>query len=216
MVPLLGSLVYRIRPRLFEVVGILIASFGMALMTLPPGRFNISRGDFLTFLCALTFALHIVVTGHFSPIHGFAPLAVMQTMVAATLGIATVWFAEPIRFHFTPAVTGAVVTTGLLATAVAFTTMAWAQQYTSPTRTALIFALEPVVAWGTSYLLTGELLSGRAKIGAGLILGGVLLVETRRAAKPGQPDGDVDAGSPATPQRGFEEKHHTFGEEHLK
>ena len=182
MVPLLGSLVYRIRPRFLEVAGVLIASFGMALMTLPPGRFEISRGDFLTLLCALTFALHIVITGHFAPLHGFAPLAVTQTVVAAALGVGSFWFAEPVRFHLTPAVAGAVVATGLLATAVAFTTMAWAQQYTSPTRTALIFALEPVVAWFTSYLLTGEVLSGRAKMGAGLILGGILLVELKRAA----------------------------------
>ena len=180
MVPLLGSLVYRIRPRLFEVAGILIASFGIALMTLPPGKPEISRGDFLTLLCALTFALHIVVTGHFAPLQGFAPLAVTQTVVAAALGVSTFWFAEPVRFHFTPSVALAIVATGLLATAVAFTTMAWAQQYTSPTRTALIFALEPVVAWLTSYVLTGEVLSNRAKIGAGLILGGVLLVEMRK------------------------------------
>ena len=181
MVPLLGSLVYRIRPRLFEVAGILIASLGMAFMTLPPGKIEISRGDFLTLLCAVTFALHIVVTGHFAPLYGFAPLAVTQTVVAAALGIGSFWFAEPVRFHFTPAVAGAVVTTGLLATAVAFTAMAWAQQYTSSTRTALIFALEPVVAWFTSYVLTGEVLSNRAKIGAGLILGGILLVEMKRA-----------------------------------
>ena len=34
MVPLLGSLVYRIRPRFLEVAGVLIASFGMALITI--------------------------------------------------------------------------------------------------------------------------------------------------------------------------------------
>ncbi len=181
MVPLLGSLVYKSRPRLFEVAGILIASLGMAFMTLPPGKLEIGRGDFLTLLCAVTFALHVVVTGHFAPLYGFAPLAVTQTVVAAALGVGSFWFAEPVRFHFTPAVAGAVVVTGLLATAVAFTTMAWAQQYTSPTRTALIFALEPVVAWFTSYVLTGEVLSNRAKIGAGLILGGILLVEMKRA-----------------------------------
>ena len=37
MVPLAGSLVYRTRPRFFEGVGIVIASVGMILMTLPPG-----------------------------------------------------------------------------------------------------------------------------------------------------------------------------------
>ena len=71
----------------------------------------------------------------------------------------------------------------LLATALAFTTMAWAQKYTTATRSALIFSLEPVVAWITSWVLTGETLPVRAKLGAGLILAGILLVETN-AGKP--------------------------------
>jgi len=79
-------------------------------------------------------------------------------------------------------VAAAVLVTGLLATALAFTTMAWAQQFTSATRAALIFSLEPVVAWVTSYLLLGEVLSVRGKVGAVTILAGVLLVEFKGAA----------------------------------
>jgi drug/metabolite transporter (DMT)-like permease len=73
-----------------------------------------------------------------------------------------------------------VLITGLLATALAFTTQAWAQQYTSASRAALIFALEPLVAWVTSWLTTGETLANRGILGAGLILAGILLVELKR------------------------------------
>ena len=45
-----------------------------------------SAGDFLSLLCAVTFALHFVVTAHFSPIAGFETLAVVQIAVAAVLG----------------------------------------------------------------------------------------------------------------------------------
>jgi drug/metabolite transporter (DMT)-like permease len=69
--------------------------------------------------------------------------------------------------------------TGLFATALAFTVQTWAQQYTSATRAALIFSLEPVIAWITSYLLTGETLSNQAITGAVLILAGILLVELK-------------------------------------
>src|SRR5579863_278081 len=78
MVPLAGSLVYKVRPRLVEVAGILIASLGMMLMTvsLPSDfRLGVSRGDLLSFLCAVTFAFHIVVIGHYTQIHGFESLA---------------------------------------------------------------------------------------------------------------------------------------------
>jgi drug/metabolite transporter (DMT)-like permease len=73
----------------------------------------------------------------------------------------------------------AILITGLFATALAFTILAWAQRYTTSARTALILTLEPVFAWVTSYLVMGEGLSARAAAGAVLILGGVLLVEMK-------------------------------------
>jgi len=179
MVPLASSLVYRVRPRLPEVIGIVVASFGMALMTLPSGRFEISHGDFLSFLCAVVFALHIVVISHYSQGGAFQTLAVMQVATAAILGFGSVLIAEPAKIQMNVQVAAAVLITGLLATALAFTTMAWAQQYTTATRSALIFSLEPVVAWLTSWVMTGETLPLRGQAGAALILAGVLMVELR-------------------------------------
>ncbi len=179
MVPLVNSLVYKSRPRMSELLGVLIASIGMALMTLPPGRFTMTRGDFLSLLCAVTFAFHFVVLAHYSKALGFETLAVVQMAVAAVLGFVSALAFGPVTFHATPALGAALLATGLLATALAFTTMAWAQQYTTPTRAALILALEPAVAWLTSYVVTGEALSNRGKMGAGLILAGVLLVELK-------------------------------------
>jgi drug/metabolite transporter (DMT)-like permease len=69
----------------------------------------------------------------------------------------------------------------------AFTIQSWAQQFTPPTHTALIFALEPVFAALTSYVLLGERLGLRGTIGAFLILGGILISELRGSAvEPGQ------------------------------
>jgi drug/metabolite transporter (DMT)-like permease len=194
MVPLLSSLVYKVRPRLVEVAGILIASLGMTLLTsssvvsgLQAGvlqvgdlQWGMNRGDILSFLCAVVFAFHIVIVGHYSQRYGFGSLAVVQIATAAALGTAFFWFAEPIRFHPTPGVAIAVLVTGLLATALAFTTQAWAQQYTSSTRAALIFTLEPPVAWLTSYAMMGEKMANRGKVGAGMILAGILVVELTR------------------------------------
>lgn len=191
MVPLASSLVYKIKPRLVEVAGILIATAGMMLMTVTSSStpLTVSPGDLLSFLCAVTFALHIVVIGHYSPMIGFEPLAVVQIAAAAFSALVVFRFAGPVRLHFTPAVAGAVLLTGLLATALAFTTQAWAQKYTSATRAALIFALEPVVAWLTSWALTGETLPNRGKLGAGAILAGILLVECTRSQRGTQTRG---------------------------
>ena len=179
LVPLLGSLVYRMKPQGSEVLGLLVATTGMALMTLEGPLGHVNRGDLLTFCCAFAFAAHIVVMGHYTDRVRFEQLATVQIVTAAVLSWALLRPMEQPHLEWRPAVFYGILITGVLATALAFAIQAWAQQYTTSTRTALIYLLEPVVAWITSYLLAGEGLSARASVGAALILGGVLLVELK-------------------------------------
>ena len=86
-------------------------------------------------------------------------------------------FLEHPQFRATPTVIAAILITGILCTAVAFTVQSWAQQFTPATHTALIFTTEPVFAWVTSFIYLKERLGLRAGVGALLILGGVLLSE---------------------------------------
>jgi drug/metabolite transporter (DMT)-like permease len=178
-VPLLAGLVYKTRPRRSELLGLLTATAGMSLMTLEGPIGSMNRGDVLTLGCAVAFAGHIVTLGHFSEKMSFEALSVIQVATAAALAGALFWWVEPARLTWRFNLVAAILVMGLLGTALAFTVQAWAQQYTSSARTALIFTLEPVFAWLTSYLFVGEGLSVRAAAGAALILGGVLLVETK-------------------------------------
>lgn len=184
MVPLLGALVYRYRPRGVEIGGVLLATCGTALMTLPGGALAINRGDLLTLGCTVCFAAHILTLGHYSAEASFELLSIAQIAVSALLAWCLFSWIETPQIRWTPGVWVAIVVTGLLATALAFTFQAWAQQHTTSTRTALIFALEPVFAWITSYLVAGESLAPRAAAGAGLILAGIVLVEMKPAARP--------------------------------
>jgi drug/metabolite transporter (DMT)-like permease len=179
MVPLLAALVYRSRPQISEVAGLVVAAAGLVLMTLAGAAAAVNPGDLLTFLCAIGFAAHIVVLGRFAERMSFEILSVMQVGVAAALSLALFRWAETPHIRWRPATIGAILVTGLLATALAFTIQAWAQRYTTATRTGLIYMLEPVFAWVTSFLLAGEGLSRRAAAGAVLILGGVVLVEVK-------------------------------------
>ena len=178
LVPVLHWLIYRSAPRLSELAGVGMATIGVGLLTLKGFQASMSLGDLLTLVGALFFALHILVVGHYSP-RGFEWLSVVQIGVAALLALSTFWWIEDCYVRWSPVVLLALAVTGLLATAAAFTVQAWAQQHTSPTRTALIFALEPVFAFLTSLVVLGEVLSARAAAGAGLILAGILAVELK-------------------------------------
>lgn len=179
MVPLLASLVYRRVPQISELAGVLLAGGGMALLTLPGPSLQINAGDVLCFGCAIAFSAHILVVGHYAQQRPVENLALLQIVVVALLSLSSFWWAEPVHIRWTPGLLFAVGFTAVFATALAFSIMVWAQRYTSPTRAALIFALEPVFAWATNYVLLGERLRGSAAIGAVLILVGILVVELK-------------------------------------
>ena len=139
-VPLLAALVYKVRPRAAELAGVALAVTGMGLMTLQGASpLSMGRGDLLTVCCAVAFAAHIVSLGHYSPEVSFEVLSVTQVATSAVLALSMFWWAETPALSWRPAVWVAIVVTGVLATALAFSIQAWAQQYTTATRTALIF-----------------------------------------------------------------------------
>ena len=153
--------------------------------------------DILAYLAAAIFwwpdarsplRFRCVILGRFAPVSNMGVLTVAQIATGALLGAATFWWVEPVRIIFSGNVWIALAVTSLLATALAFTVQTWAQRWTSPTRTALIFATEPVFAWVTSYLVAGEVLSRRAAMaGAALILAGILVVELKPFRATSQP-----------------------------
>jgi len=187
LVPFAAAIVYQVRPRWAEVAGVAIAATGMGLLSMQGERLTIERGDLLTIGCAVAFAMHIVLLGHWAPLVGFESLSVMQIAGAALVALAALPFVEIPAVKWSTPVIGAILVGGLLATALAFMLQTWAQQNTSPTRAAILFSLEPVFAWIVSFLVEGETLTGRAALGAVLILAGILAVELKPAPRAEHP-----------------------------
>jgi drug/metabolite transporter (DMT)-like permease len=182
LVPLISAALYRRAPRIAELVGILIAAGGLTLLTIPSLELHMNRGDVLTVGCAVAFALHLIVLGYYSRREAFEAVAFGQIAGAAVLSGLSLLM-EPPRVHWSSGVLIALVLTGVFGTALAFAVQTWAQQFTSDTRTALIFAVEPVFALLTAVGFAGETVTGSSLIGAALILAGILLVELKPAAR---------------------------------
>jgi drug/metabolite transporter (DMT)-like permease len=179
LVPIIGGVVLRKLPQISELLGIAIACAGMVLLTVQRDIFDIGRGDLLEIGCAVAYSCHILLLGRFAPTSNLTLLTVAQIATGALAGVATFWWVEPVCLAWSENVWVALGVTSLLATALAFFIQTWAQRWSSPTRTVLIFSLEPVFAWLTSYLFIGEVLSRRAMAGAALILVGILVVELK-------------------------------------
>lgn len=192
LVPVFLTLFWRRKVNHWTVLGVVAAFVGLFLLTVPASETlldlsSVNRGDLLTLGCAVGFAFHIIFLGRATKKHAFEQMAVLQTAFAALFMFATIPALERPQAVWSPRVLWAIAVTGILCTAVAFSIQAWAQQFTPPTHTALIFAMEPVFAWITSYLVLKERLGMRAALGAGLILAGILLSELKGHVVEEQP-----------------------------
>ena len=182
LVPLLAGLVFRRMPGLPEWIGVALAAAGMGLMTLQGngvGTLHMGRGELLTVGCAAAFAVHILLLDRYSKRLSAELLSFLQISCCAAVASLTFPVVEQPFVIWSRAVIVAVLVTAVFATALAFWVQTWAQARTSPTRAAVIFSLEPVFAWFTSWAIEGEVLTGRAVAGAFCILAGILLVELK-------------------------------------
>jgi len=183
LVPLALVAIWRTRIHPWRVAGIVLALIGLFLMTVPGGGTGladfakVNLGDILTIGCAICFTFHVIFVGRTSQRFPFEQVAVLQVGTTAILMTVSTPLLEHPYFRPTATVIAAVLITGILCTAVAFTVQSWAQQFTPATHTALIFTTEPVFAWLTSFIYLHERLGLRAGAGALLILGGVLVSE---------------------------------------
>jgi len=178
IVPLFSALFLRRSPSYPAILGVVLATVGLALLSLR-GNWTIARGDALVLGCAFAFALHIVLVGAFASKMDPLNLTAMQIATVALMsGLVSLTMERPWPTA-SKSVYFAAFFTGIFATSLAFAVQNAAQRFTSPTHTALIFSTEPVFAALFGYLLAGERLGGRALLGCGLILAGMMVAEVR-------------------------------------
>ena len=202
IVPLLLAIFSKRRVNAWIWAGALAALAGLYFLTVPPEGFGgLNRGDPLVLGCAVMFAVHMIFISRYVQQHSVGALAVIQvatTAILASIGLpilaATRW--EPPRFVWSGTLVFAILITAIGSTAIGFSFQTWAQQYTSPTHTAILISLEPVFAAITSWLLAREHLGGRVLLGAALIFAGILLAELKGPAPvaPESPEPVIHSG----------------------
>ena len=184
LVPLFGALLWRHLPSWRAVLGTILATAGLGLLSLN-ADWSVQRGDLLVLGCAVSFAGHITALGALSP--GRAPciLTLIQALTTAVLSSTLV--VGQGGFPALPApVAHAALFTGVAATAIAFLVQTAAQRFTSANHTALIFTAEPVFAALFGVAVAGETLTSRGWLGCVVILVGVILGALAQPATKGE------------------------------
>jgi drug/metabolite transporter (DMT)-like permease len=179
LTPITAYALFRDRIPVAAWLGVALSTIGLGLLFgIEAGS---SLGDLLVLGGALAYALQIVLLERYAP--HYDPVAfTLVEMVAACLGftaIALVRGELSVPHGWT--VWGALLVTGVFASAFAFLVQTWAQRELSATRVALVFALEPVFAGLAGYLLAGDRLGALGWGGCALILAGIVISEPAAA-----------------------------------
>ena len=158
------------------VIGaIMLAIFGMYLLTGPAGGI-LNFGDFLTLLCAISFAAQIYLMGIAASKYQALALTFIELATTAIVaGIAL--FFVPVHFAITWKSVAALLFMTIPGTAVALSVQTWAQKRTSAVRAGLIFSAEPVFAYMFASALLAERFNFVQKIGGAVIILALVLSE---------------------------------------
>jgi drug/metabolite transporter (DMT)-like permease len=185
LVPLLLAAFGHRRINRWIWAGALAAFAGLYYLTVPPeGLSGFNMGDPIVFGGAVMFAVHVIFISRYIEHHSVGALSFLQvatTGVTATLAVPLLAAAglEHPRWVWTASLIFAVLVTALGSTVIGFSFQTWAQQFTSPSHTAIFISLEPVFAVLTSWLLAREHLGARVLLGGALILAGILIAELK-------------------------------------
>ena len=179
-VPFLGYLLFKEHISKKVFMATIVAVIGLYLLTMS-GSLTIGIGEFLTLICAILFALQIIFTGKFSKEVNVFLLVLFQLITVTILSLVFSLTLDNVTFDLNYDYTffKAIIITAVFATVYAFLIQTYMQQFTTASKTAIIFAMEPVSAAIFAYFMISETLTSIQLSGAVLIVLATIIAEVK-------------------------------------
>ena len=173
--PVFAYLFFGIRVARIVVVGVGLAVLGLALLA--GVGVGDPVGDALVLAGSAAFSVQIVLMERYT--HRYDPVAfTFVEMLSACVGFTVIAVAlGQLEVPRGWVVWGALLVTGIFASALGFLVQTWAQRQLSAARTALAFAMEPVWTAIFGFWLAGDRLGAAGWTGAALIMAGIVVAE---------------------------------------
>ncbi|MGZ4335105.1 MAG: DMT family transporter [Gaiellaceae bacterium] len=175
LTPLLALALFRVRAGRGAWLGVVLATAGLAMLAgIHRGS---AAGDLLVLAGAAVYSLQIVLMERWAPRYDALAFTLVEMLTACGGLLAIALALGDLGVPRGSTVWGALVVTGVFASALAFLAQTWAQRRTTATRTALAFSLEPVWAAFFGFTLAGDRLGAVAWLGCAVIMAGILTAE---------------------------------------
>ncbi|QOX80660.1 DMT family transporter [Trichlorobacter lovleyi] len=173
-IPLIARIVWKDRIGGINLVGIGLASLGIALLAGGGGE-GFNRGDMISTLCAFFIAIQIITVSKVLKDDDVWLVSLVQFCVVALMaGVITLLVPTP-PFSLGLTSLGTIIYCAILPTVVCFTLQNSYQRYVTPTQAGLIYTLDPVWSLLAGFVVLGERLTMREWSGCGLIFLAVLI-----------------------------------------
>jgi drug/metabolite transporter (DMT)-like permease len=177
--PVFAYVLFRIRAPRSVWLGVALALVGLGLLSGVGVGDRV--GDLLVLAGSAAYSLQIVLLERFARMYDAIAFTFVE-MTAAFVGFAVITVAlGDFEVPRGAVVWGALLVTGLFASALAFLVQTWAQRRLSAARTALAFAMEPAWTALFGYWLAGDRLGVAGWAGAGVIMCGIVVAEPAAA-----------------------------------
>lgn len=178
-VPFILWAFHRVRPSGHTFFACCLSLCGIAAVSLDfSAGPSLHRGDALSFVAAVLFALQIVMVGEFSRRMDIVVLVFWEFVSAALLTLVFFAFAgEPLPAIGSGRAWLAVLYLGVVCTGVCFILQAWAMRHLDSARAAVIMSTEALFAAALSVLVGMDVLTWRIAAGAILLTVAVLWPE---------------------------------------
>lgn len=166
----------KIRPVLW--LSALIATGGMYLLCLKGGEgFSLTKGEWLSLLCAVLFSFQIMALDKFSPMFNPVKIACVEFLTCGIICCVAMFIFEKPSISDVLSAYVPLLYAGVLSSGVAYTLQAVAQKHANPVTASLIMSTESVFCLLTSWLLLHETLSARELLGCGIILVAIIITQ---------------------------------------
>jgi drug/metabolite transporter (DMT)-like permease len=179
LTPLIALVLVRSRIGLSVWGGVALSTIGLAMLSgIHAGSVT---GDLLVLAAAAVYSLQIVLMERYAPRYDAVAFTLVEMLAAGVaLGVVAAALGD-LHLPHGWTVWGALLVTGVFASALAFLVQTWAQRRTSATRTALAFTMEPVWTAFFGYTLAGDRLGLLGWGGCAVIMAGIVLAEPAAA-----------------------------------
>jgi len=174
IVPIISVLLRkRVRPIMWLCV--VLGAVGLYLLCMTDDSFKLAFGDMLVLLCAVAFAVHIMVVDHFAAKLDGTKLSCIQFLTSGILGLIGMAIFESPDINAILDCWLPILYAGVLSCGLGYTFQVIAQKYAEPTVASLLMSLESVFAVISGAILLHETMSMRELTGCAVIFAAVII-----------------------------------------